>query len=105
MSKREINESGDPQGIDEDIPYVLDTSPWGGTPTSPDAKIFLIEEGGALTDQTSTLMSGSPIVTVNDITLPFISGLAEGKQYRVEVKFTIASNAVLEAFTIIKAER
>lgn len=102
---REILESPIAQGEDESIVYTLDTTPWGGAPTSVTAKIFSIDAStGAKTDVTSAKMpTGSPSAEGNIITIPSITGLAAGTQYRLEVKFTI-SGSQLEAWATIEGE-
>lgn len=101
---REFKQSPMAQGVDESIAYVLDTGPWGGSPTVTSAVILEILTGGGFLDVTATKMSGSTAVSGDDITLPTISSLTENKRYRVEVKFTIVTD-VLEAFGTIDTER
>lgn len=100
---REVVESPLPQGADEQIVYGVDVTNWGNTPTTTSAKIYQVADDGTLTDVTSTKMTGATSVGGNIITLPKISSLTSGNQFRVEVKFTIGVN-VFEAYFIIEAE-
>jgi hypothetical protein len=100
---REIKEGLQYQGADETIVYTLTTTPWGSSPTSPDAKIYEMANNTA-TDKTSTLMTGSATANGDVITLPAISGLTARTRYRVEVKFTVSGNT-FEAYAEIRGER
>ncbi len=100
---REIKEGLQYIGADETIVYTLTTTPWGSSPTSPSAKIYELD-GDTFTDVTSTKMSGSASAANDVITLPAISGLTAGTDYRVEVKFTSSGNT-FEAFAELKCER
>jgi hypothetical protein len=97
---RKIIESPLTQGVDEQIAYVLDTTPWGGTPTSP--SVVAKDSNG--TDQSGTVLSGSATVSGDDITSPSVQSLTDGEHYRIEWKFTISGN-VLEAWMDLVAEQ
>ena len=102
---REVIESPLKQGADETIIYKITTTPWASTPTSPSAAIYSYDAAaGSYTDVTSARMTGSVSVTSDVITLPSISGLTAGTNYRVEVKFTVSGNT-WEPYFWIKAER
>ena len=81
------------QGEDEQIQYVLTTTPWGSSPTSPTVTMY--NEAG--TDVTSTNVSGSASASGDEITTGTIKSLTSGTRYRMEIKFTCGSN-VLEAW-------
>lgn len=102
--RREIVEGRQSQGEDESIAYQLTTTPWGSSPSSVVAKIYVQASPVTLTDVTDTNMAGSPSVNGDVITLPVVSGLSAGTIYRVEVQFTISGN-VMEAYAWIDAER
>ena len=96
---REVVEGTQIQGEDEEVIYTLDTSTWGGTPTSPAVEV----KDGDGTDVKSTVMpAGSPSVATDTITLPTLNLLTDGQTYRIEVKFTTGGK-VLEAYFFVKA--
>ncbi len=99
---REVREGPQPQGVDEQIPYTLTTTPWGSTPTSPSMVVKDLTNAGE--DVTATVAPDGSIGTSGDVlTLKTIKLLKAGHEYRVEVKFT-SGGKVLEPFFIIKAE-
>ncbi len=100
---REVREGRQSQGIDEQIAYKLTTTPWGGSPTSPSAKLYDCT-GTTFTDVSSSCLSGSPAVLGDVITSPKVQGLTKGNLYRLEFQWTYSGN-LLEAFVIIKAEQ
>ncbi|HAM40556.1 MAG TPA: hypothetical protein DCP69_04275 [Candidatus Omnitrophica bacterium] len=99
---RQVKEGRQRQGVDEEVYWKIDTTPWGGTPTSTSAAAYDVT-GGIRTLVTTTVLSGSTSVSGDDITLPKLSALTEGHVYRVEVKMTISSN-VFEAWFEVEAE-
>jgi hypothetical protein len=101
-SNREVIESPLTQGVDEQIKYTLDTTPWGGSPSSATAKIFSISNGTKV-DTTITNISGSSMISGNIITLPTVSNLIVRTTYRLEVQFTVGGN-LFEAYVIIIGE-
>jgi hypothetical protein len=100
---REMNESGLGQGVDEELVYVLDVSPWGEDPGDVQVTVYDIT-GGAYADVSEDVLTGEASVTGNEITLPALSGLEANHRYRLEVKFTIGANT-FEAWCMIKGER
>lgn len=108
MSIREIKEGLQYQGADESLVYTLTTTPWGSSPVSPTVVVWSLKPNGADNDRdadvTSTVMSGSPSVNGDVITLPPLASLTAGKKYRVEIKFTCSGNT-FEAYAIVKAEK
>lgn len=89
---REVKEGRQKQGIREAIAHTVDTTPWGGTPSSVTVKAWDIT-AGARTEVTSTVLTGTAVVVGSVITLPKLGSLTLGKLYRVECDFTIAGNA------------
>lgn len=85
MSIREVIESPWEQGADEVRDYVLDTTPWGGSPSAPAVKLY--DEG--YDDVTATKLTGSASVNGNTIVTPFVTGLGAGRTYRLEIKFVV----------------
>lgn len=89
------------QGVDEQIPYSVNTGPWGGSPSN--VTVVIKETNRNLLDVTSAKTSGSASVSGNIITLPTIQSLANGSSYRVEVKF-VTGTKTLECYAYIDAE-
>jgi hypothetical protein len=76
------------QGTTEHIPYAIDTTGWGGAPTTVSFKVLKYALVGLYTDVTTTNAPGSASVTGNIITLPKLGSITIGTMYRVEVAFT-----------------
>ena len=102
-TSREIAEGIQVQGSDEEIVYTLTTTNWGSSPSSPAVAVFSVV-GDTYTDVTTSVVTGSASALNDVITLPKISGLTAGTDYRVEVQFTISGN-VFEAYAKIVCER
>ena len=100
MRSREVVESPLVQGVDEEIPYVLDITRWGSSPSD----ISVVAYDDDANDVSGAVLSGSPSA-LNDtsIQLPTVLDLTAGTEYRIEVKFTV-SGAVLETYFYIRAE-
>lgn len=97
--KRMIVESPLKQGADEQIYYTLTTTPWG---SSPAAVAVVLKDSTGL-DVSSTKLSGAASVSGDVITLPKVTSLTAGSNYRLEVKFTVSQN-VCEAWADIYCE-
>ena len=102
MTVREIIESPQPQGVDEEIVYTLTTTPWGSSPSASAVAVFDVTDGSR-EDVTGDVMTGSPSEAGDVVTLPTLKDLTAGKKYRVEIQFTSGGN-IFEAFGIILAE-
>ena len=89
---RRIEQSPIYQGEDEEIYYTVDTSTWGGSPSSVSV---VVKQNGD--DVSETLLTGSASVNGDVITLPKIADLVDGTHYRLEVKFTSSGN-IIEAW-------
>ena len=96
---RAVKESPLYQGENERIAYVLDTGPWGGTPTNEDVKIY--DSSG--TNQSSTCLSSTPSVSGDDLTTPLVQALSPGESYHLSIQWTLSGNT-LEAYCIIYGE-
>ena len=104
MIRREVFESPMVQGVDEVIIYTLDTTPWGGGPSSPSVVVYALVGGVKQDDVTEDVMPiNSPSVDGDIITLSALSGLEADTRYRIEVRWTKAG-ATFEAYAIINAE-
>ncbi len=105
MTKREINESPLQQGADERIAYLLTTTPWGTSPASPEVKLYSQNVStGALTDVSTTNLTGTASAAGDVITTPLVIGLSDGTRYRMEIKFVCGGNT-FEAFGWIEGVR
>ena len=103
VTKREIRESPVEQGVDETIVYGLDTTPWGGSPTTASVVVFEVD-GNSLTDVTSLVCTGAASISEDLITLPASGNLEVGITYRVEVLFACGAGE-LEAWGLIYCTR
>ena len=101
-SDRQVMERDIRQGEDERIVYSVDVSRWTSSPTLEACKAYEMT-GDVRTDVTETVLTGSGSVAGNVITLPALSGLAAGKVYRVEVKFSSGGNT-FETYFYVKGE-
>ena len=99
---RQTKEQNIVQGVDEEIIYTLTTTPWGSTPIGVSVKAYSLTV--PYTDVSATVLSGSPSVSGDVITLPILESLTEGYRYRIEIKFTAGGN-VFEAWFEVEAER
>ena len=95
---REFQESPWEQGINEDVPHTVTTTPWGSTPkeSTISVKLYDVSTEGVKTDVTSTAFpTNSPTVNGDVITLSKLIGsaLTAGKKYRLEVKFTVENGS------------
>ncbi|HMN11163.1 MAG TPA: hypothetical protein PKD55_02415 [Bellilinea sp.] len=94
---RMIVESPIYQGEDERIPYPIDTTPWGGSPSNP--VITIKDSTGA--DVTAAHTLGVATVNGDKVITPLIINLTKGATYRLEVMFDTGGKT-LEAFAILK---
>jgi len=98
---REIVESPQYQGEDEELVYALTTTNFGSSPSDPVVVVKDVTDGGS-TDVTTDVTIGLPSAFGDIITLPKILDLTAGSFYRVEVQFTSGSN-LFESFFYIRA--
>ena len=99
---REVVESPQYQGVDEELVYALTTTNFGSSPSSPSVVVKDMTAGGDGTDVTANVTSGSASVFGDIVTLPTILDLTAGSFYRVEIQFTSGSN-LFECFFYIRA--
>ena len=99
---RQVLESPLVQGVDETIIYSIRTTPWGAGPGSVAVEVYDVT-GGDYTDVTSSVVTGSPSVLGDVITLPQIGNLEENKVYKVEVYFEAGSQE-FECYFLIEGE-
>lgn len=94
----EVKETEVYQWPAEQIPYTLDVTNYGSSPTSP--SMTIVDADG--NDVTSTLApSGSPSVSSNVITWPVITGGTSGQTYTVTFTFTISGTVFTPKMTLI----
>ena len=89
------------QGQDEAVPYRLDTTPWGGTPTDP---TVVVKNGNGSEVTVDVMPTNSPTVSGNFITLSKLQSLKVGRPYRLEIKWTGANGEDWEAFAEFEGE-
>ena len=94
------------QGVDERIAYLVVTTNWGGSPTSPSAVAKSFDPlTRQYTDVTATVFpANSPTVSGDTITLSLLRSLTAGVQYRIEVQFTAGGN-LFECYFTVNAEQ
>jgi len=88
---RVIIESPIRQGVDEEVVYVLRTTPWGTVPIL--AQVFVFRGG---LDVSGDVLVGAVSVVDDDISSPKVLNLENEVQYRLEYRFVVGGN-VLEA--------
>ena len=98
---RQTKERDIVQGIEEEVVYTLTTTPWGSTPIGVSVKAYDMSD---YSDVSATVLSGSPSVSGDVITLPILESLTAGGMYRIEIQFTAGGN-VFEAWFEVVAER
>lgn len=100
---REVREGDQWQGIDEKVPYGIDTSNWGGLHATPNIVVVVKDEADH-SDVTATVMpTGDIVVEGNVVTLKPLQALTQGHWYRIEVKFVNANGAILECYFRVEA--
>lgn len=97
---RQVLERGLRQGEDERIAYSIDTTAWGGAPSSVVVVVKNLTTG---TDVTGSTTTGTASVVGNVITLPTLHTLTAGNKYRVEVRFLSGANT-FETWFEVQAE-
>lgn len=105
MNKREVQQSPEVVGIDERPIYGLDISNWGNSPSSVSIACYKFIDNEWLDVTALCFPSGSPSVSGNIITLPVFVPQAVGDGYRIEVKFTISTGSILEAYALVNCEQ
>ena len=78
----QINEAPIYQRQGESVAYRLNTSPWGGSPSSVSVSV---EYQG---DDVPGVLSGTPTIDGDYIATPIISGLVKNRHYRLVFTFT-----------------
>ena len=102
MPIRNCRKSPVEQGVDEELPRTICTSPWQSTPLA--ASFVAKDITAGYTDVSASVLSVSGSgISGNDITTPIIKGLIQGHTYRIETKFTTAGSRVWEFYFEIQA--
>lgn len=105
---RKIKESPLFVGKNETVPFTLDFA--GFVPTavtslgSPTCTLYDISRGEPGTDVSSTKLSGSPSFTNLVMTLPFITGLADGGLYLLRCRGS-SGGGTYELWGFVRGER
>lgn len=102
MIRREVREGTQNQGEDERIAYVIDVSTWGTGPGAPANFIYDVTGGGHV-DTSAVNLIGVPSVAGDTVITSRVIVLTAGRQYRLDVQFTMSGN-VYEAYILINAE-
>lgn len=105
MTDREVQQSPEVVGIDERPIYGLNISNWGNTPSSVSVACYRFTNGAWVDVTALCFPAGSSSVSGNVITLPVFVPQAIGDGYRIEVKFTISTGSILEAYALVNCER
>ena len=108
MSKREIKEGEQEQGVEEEVTYTLTVPATWGVPTgTPTVKGYSYDVAtDTYTDVTSTIFpTGAASVALQVITLPECKAMTADVKYRVEVKFSCTNGDVKEAYAWIQCKR
>jgi hypothetical protein len=100
-SLREIKESPVEQGVNEQVSWILDTTNWGGSPTSPTNALEQERTVGGNLDLSDTNLSGTATVSGNYISSETVSALTRGKYYRLEFLWTDPDGNAVEAYVRI----
>jgi hypothetical protein len=96
--KRECVESPLDMSTDEQIAYVVSTTPWGGSPSSVAMALYDVTDPTSETDVSNTKLAGSMSISGDNITTKRIFSLVLGRRYRAEVLWTDDDSNVLECF-------
>lgn len=104
--RREITDGTQVQGTNEAIPYRLITTNWGGSPTNPSVAAYQRNADGTWLDVTATVFPvNSPTVSGDHIILSNCTGIVEGQEYRIEIRWTEPGGGIVEAYAYLRSER
>lgn len=105
-SIREVAEGLQVVGLAERIPFGLDVTNWGSSPTSVTvvSEKYDMDTKEYTVNTTTVFPSGSASVAGNIITLPVLVPQAVGDVYRIGIGFTCSGKG-LQAFAWIKVEK
>lgn len=95
-SIREVAEGVQPVGLAERIPFGLDTTKWGGSPSAVTVKSekYDMDTKEYTVNTTTVFPSGSATVSGNVITLPVLVPQTVGDMYFVEIGFTCSGKGL-----------
>jgi hypothetical protein len=96
---RYVKESPQNVGRNEKKQFVLDTTPWGGSPTSPACVLYDVTLNTEV-DVSATKLSGSPTISGAVITTPLVQLLTAGSDYLLLIRWMKGSE-VSEALLLI----
>ena len=99
MSSLEVIEGLREQGQDEWVPYKVNTTPWGGSPSSPSIKAY---DEADWSDVTTTVFpTNEPTTSSDDVVLSLFGDLTLNHTYRVEVQCTIGTATLEGHFRVV----
>lgn len=102
---REIEQSPVDQGIREIVIYTLNTTPWGGSPASPEIYVTDITDLETDVDVADEVMPiNDPQIDEDTIMLSPLKDLALDSRYRIDILWTSAGNT-FNAYAIINATK
>ena len=102
MSRREVKESPIGQGSNEQISYSIDTTAWGGSPSSASCTLYDMTKE-PYKNVSATNLSGDASSSGDTVTTPEVHSLEPGHLYRLNIQFTSNGN-VREAYVMIEGE-
>lgn len=88
----EVLEGIQEQSTAESVSYIVNTLPWGGTPTNPVIDIF--DEEDLTTSLSSTHLTGSATVNGDNVATKVVGSLVEDVIYRMTVQFVSNGNTL-----------
>lgn len=103
MSHREVLEGEQKQGVGESIAYVLAVNASTGVPSSVTSVTVYEYNPSARSykDVTAAVMpTGSASLVGQNITLPLLTNLVDGGTYRVDVKYVVSGNSLIDYFWV-----
>jgi hypothetical protein len=98
MAQRAVVEGLQTQGSDEEVAYKIDTTTWGGTPTTVSVVCYCLDTNKNMT--AVVLPTNTTSVSGDDITLSPLKKLVPGRTYRVDIKFTASAQVVETYFRV-----
>ena len=103
---RQFLESPWEQGADESVAYTVTIPTSWGTSAFSSITCKLYEDpNDTNTDRSSTMLTSTASYSGQVITTQTVTGLTEGYDYRLEVKFTTSEGNTLECWGLIRCGR
>jgi hypothetical protein len=96
--KRQAIESPLDMSTDEQIAHIVDTTPWGGSPSSVSMALYDTTDPTAESDVSNSKLAGSMSVSGDNITCKRMYNLVLNHRYRAEVLWVDSDSNVLECW-------